>query len=128
MTRVGGQHELPSPQAQQVVFPQNAVHLLGIDHPAAPLQFGGDARPSVAGELHGDALDGVAQFQVRIGPLLVRRQTVEGRARQLREPAHPLDRHRRFLPDLLEDLLADSGFPADACSFPLLFDALQAPL
>ena len=110
MTRVGGQHELPPPQAQQVVFPQNALHLLGIDDPAAAPQLGGAARPSVAGELQGDALDGVAQFQVRIGSLLVRLPAVEAGTRQLRQLTHPLDAHRRRLLDLLPDLLADSGF------------------
>ncbi len=47
------------------------------------------------------ALDGVAQLQVRIGLLLVRLPTIEACARQLRQPTHALDRHRRFLLDFI---------------------------
>jgi len=33
---IGGYHELPFPEAQQVVLPQQSVHPFGIDHPPTP--------------------------------------------------------------------------------------------
>ncbi len=63
---VGGHHELPFPEAEQVVFPHDAANPLGVDLPALPPQLGSEARPSVGGPFQGDAMDGVAQFHIAI--------------------------------------------------------------
>ena len=65
---IGGHHELPLPQAQQVVFAHDPANPFVIHRPALPSQFGGDPRPAVAGQLQGDPLDGVAQVHIPIRP------------------------------------------------------------
>jgi hypothetical protein len=66
MIRIGCHHEFPLPQAEQVVLSHDPAHSLVVHCPSMLLQFRGDPRPAIAGELQGDALDLVPQIQIRV--------------------------------------------------------------
>jgi hypothetical protein len=99
---IGGDDELSFPHAQQIVFPQDAVHPFRIHRPAAPPQLGGNPRAAVTRPLQGDALNGVPQIHVRIRPrLAVSVETVEAGPADPAQLHHPLDRQSLFL-DVLQ--------------------------
>ena len=103
-----------APQAQQVVFTQDAQHALVIDRPALPAQLGGDAPVAIVFVVERQTLDGVAQA----GFLLTRRRglpvPVVAGAADATERAHPLDgevalrrRGRHFLDDRVDAVPPD---------------------
>ena len=53
--------ELGLKQSKQVVFTQNAAHMLVIDSPALTLEFSSDARTAIGRMFQRDPLDGIAQ-------------------------------------------------------------------
>ena len=59
-------HELPPPQAKQIVLAHDPTDPLVVHRPAAPLKLRRDPRPAIAGKLQSDPLDLVPQIQVRV--------------------------------------------------------------
>lgn len=65
---VGGRHELAFAYAQQVVFPDQAMHPLGIHDPIAPAGFFGRARLPVARPFQRDLPDPLrSMFESALG-------------------------------------------------------------
>src|SRR5208283_1527778 len=62
----GGHYEFPAAETEQIVLAHDPVHPLMVGFPSAPVPFGGDPRPSIAGRLQRDSLDLVAQIQIRL--------------------------------------------------------------
>jgi hypothetical protein len=113
---IGGHHELPFPQAKQVIFPHDPAHALVVHLPSTPLQLEGDPRPAVAGEFQSNPLDLVPQIQIPVRIVCLWREAVEARPADVAEFAHPQDRHRDTFLDLVLDVLAGRAFPLNACS------------
>ena len=63
---IGRDDELPLAHTEQIVLPQEAIDSFGIDCPAATPQFRRDPGSPLARPFQGNALDGIAQFQIRI--------------------------------------------------------------
>ena len=100
MPRIGGHHELPPPQAEQIVFAHDAMNPLGVHHPAAAPQFGGDPRPPIARHLECDSLYRIPQIHIALGRFRIGIETIEASSAHARQLAHALNRQlvgRSFL-------------------------------
>ena len=113
---IGGDHELPPPQAKQIVLPHDAGHPLVVDRPSAPFQFGGDSPPAITGKLQRNPLDRVPQVYIFVGSFLLRLPPVKSGSADLTQLAHPQHRHRDAFLDLVLDVLCGRGLPVSACS------------
>src|SRR6516225_8033221 len=67
--RIGGDDEFAPSETQQIVLAHQPLHPLAIEHVAPALQFETNPPAAVAGELQGNALNGIAHFQVAIDRL-----------------------------------------------------------
>src|SRR5208283_545060 len=108
---VGRHHELPPPQAQQIVLAHQTVDPFVIHRPAPPPQLRRHPRPPVTGKLQRNPLDGVTEFHVPIRPRRVGGKAIKPRPAHPRPCAHPLHRQGYASRPLGLDLLVDSGFP-----------------
>src|SRR6185312_13178685 len=117
MMRIGRHDEFPFPDTQQVVFPQNAIHALGIHPPSAAPQLCRDSRPPVTRPLQSNSMDRIAQIHIRV---VARRrvlvEAVEAGAADPPQLHHALHRQPPAGLHFLFDLPVDGGFPANACS------------
>ena len=114
---VGGDHELPLPQTQQVIRAHPAVDTLMIHCPLLPPQFGREASPAVAGKFQRDPLGCIPQGHVRVRSRRLRPKAVMPRSAHSGQCAHAF--HRQTFASVLLglDLRVDSGLPFKACSF-----------
>ena len=101
----------------RAVLAEDASNPLVVHLPALTLQFGGDARTAVGGELQRDQLDGVAEIDVPNGGDDLGVEAVEGGVADARKRSHLLDRQWALPLLFFVDFPADGGVGICACDF-----------
>lgn len=114
---------------EQVVLTQQPVHSFRIDCPASPRQSGRNPGSSITGPLERDALNGIPQVHVSMGPSFASAiETVEAGPAYPAQLRYELDRQTAVKLHLLPRLCGRLRIFRECLQHPLFFHSLQAAL